>query len=162
MVFCRLPLRVLVLFLVSLAGLSPSWLPLSLWTLLRIRGFRVFEFENSAQQQPVCYLMSQDKMHCQLSLTVCICSPCLRASFNSTTDFFRGVMTPTLLPVSVSLSLSLSVQQVQVVRAPNSCWTPRPEINEAVWGGRWVRPLLLQCRPRVDIVGPFFSTSGSA
>ena len=30
----------------------------SLWTLLRIRGFRVFEFENSAQQQPVCYLMS--------------------------------------------------------------------------------------------------------
>ena len=29
----------------------------SLWTLLRIRGFCVLEFVNSAQQQPVCYLM---------------------------------------------------------------------------------------------------------
>ena len=42
----------------SLAGLSPSWLPLSLWMLLRIRGFCVLEFVNSAQQQPVCYLVS--------------------------------------------------------------------------------------------------------
>ena len=44
-VFCRLPLRALVFFLVSLAGFVPllascvSW-----WTLLRIRGFCVFEF----------------------------------------------------------------------------------------------------------------------
>ena len=30
----------------------------SLWMLLRIRGFCVLEFVNSAQQQPVCYLMS--------------------------------------------------------------------------------------------------------
>ena len=30
----------------------------SLWTLLRIRGFCVFELGNSAQHQPVCYLMS--------------------------------------------------------------------------------------------------------
>ena len=68
----------------------------SLWTLLRIRGFCVFEFGNSAQHQPVCYLMSffsilsssQDKMHCQLSITVCTCTTCQRASFNSTTDSF--------------------------------------------------------------------------
>ena len=68
----------------------------SLWTLLRIRGFCVLEFVNSAQQQPVCYLMSffsilsssQDKMHCQLSITVCTCTTCQRASFNSTTDSF--------------------------------------------------------------------------
>ena len=64
--------------------------------MLRIRGFCVFEFVNSAQQQPVCYLMSffcilsssQDSMHCTLSLTVCKCTPCQRASFNSTTDSF--------------------------------------------------------------------------
>ena len=30
----------------------------SLWTLLRIRGFCVFEFGNSAQHQFVCYFMS--------------------------------------------------------------------------------------------------------
>ena len=30
----------------------------SLWMLLRIRGFCVLEFVNSAQQPPVCYLMS--------------------------------------------------------------------------------------------------------
>ena len=30
----------------------------SLWMLLRIRGFCVLEFGNSAQQQLVCYLMS--------------------------------------------------------------------------------------------------------
>ena len=30
----------------------------SLWMLLRIRGFCVLEFVNSAQQQPVCHLMS--------------------------------------------------------------------------------------------------------
>ena len=30
----------------------------SLWMLLRIRGFCVLEFVNAAQQQPVCYLMS--------------------------------------------------------------------------------------------------------
>ena len=65
--------------------------------LLRIRGFCFFfEFVNSAQQQPVCYLISffciqsssQDSMHCTLSLTVCKCTPCQRASCNSTTDSF--------------------------------------------------------------------------
>ena len=66
---------------------------------------------------------SQDKMHCQLSLTVCICTPCQRASFNSTTDSFSWGHDPytlackarpsfdrcgTSLSVSLSLSLSLS------------------------------------------------------
>ena len=137
---CRLPLRVLVLFLVSLAGLSSSWLPLSLWTLLRIRGFRVFEFGNSAQQQPVCYLMSsflyilsssQDKMHCQLSLTVCICTPCQRASCNSTTDSFSWGPDPYTLACKarpsfdrcgtcLSVSLSLSFESGTVL---SPSWT---------------------------------------
>ena len=55
-----LPLRMLVLFLVLLAGLFSSWLfvfPLCV-VLLRIRGFCDIEFVNSAQQQLVCYLTS--------------------------------------------------------------------------------------------------------
>ena len=134
MVFCRLPLRLLVFFLVSLASLP---LLASCFyfcvVLLRMRGFCVLEFVNSAQQQLVCYLMSfflcilsssQDKMHCTLSLTVCTCTPCQRASFNSTTDSFSWGHDPytltckarpsfdscgTSLSVSLSLSLSLSL-----------------------------------------------------
>ena len=91
-----------------------------------------FEFGNSAQQQPVCYFMSffcilsssQDSMHCTLSLTVGLCTPCQRASFNSTTDSFSWGHDPytlackarpsfdrcgTSLSVSLSLSLSLSL-----------------------------------------------------
>ena len=65
---------------------------------------------------------SQDKMHCQLSFTVCICTPCQRASFNSTTDSFSWGHDPYTLAckarpsfdrcgtsLSVSLSLSLSL-----------------------------------------------------
>ena len=37
---------------------------------------------------------SQDKMHCTLSLTVCTCTPCQRASFNSTTDSFSWCHDP--------------------------------------------------------------------
>ena len=64
---------------------------------------------------------SQDKMHCTLSLTVCTCTPCQRASFNSTTDSFSWGRDPYTLAckarpsfdrcgtsLSVSLSLSLS------------------------------------------------------
>ena len=58
-VSCRLPLRVLVLFLVHLAGLP---LLASCFyfcvVMLRIRGFCEKEFVNSAQQQPVCCLAS--------------------------------------------------------------------------------------------------------
>ena len=45
----------------------------------------IYEFVNSAQQQPVCYLTSffsctlsssRDMLHCTLSLTVCTCTPC--------------------------------------------------------------------------------------
>ena len=95
----------------------------SLWTLLRIRGFCDFEFGNSAQQQPVCSLMSfflcilsssQDKMHCQLSLTVCTCTPAQQI-------LFRGVMTPTLLSVRPGLHstdgwTSQSVLVIVIVR----------------------------------------------
>ena len=62
---------------------------------------------------------SQDKMYCQLSLTVCICTPCQRASFNSTTDSFSWGHDPYTLAckarpsfdrcgTSLSVSLSLS------------------------------------------------------
>ena len=67
---------------------------------------------------------SQDKMHCTLSLTVCTCTPCQRASFNSTTDSFSWGHDPYTLAckarpsldrcgtsLSVSLSLSLSLSQ---------------------------------------------------
>ena len=70
-------------------GLPGRFVPLpasfvSLCMLLRIRGFCVFEFGNSAQHQPVGDLMSffsiqspsQDKLHCQLSITVCTCTTC--------------------------------------------------------------------------------------
>ena len=71
---------------------------------------------------------SQDKMHCTLSLTVCTCTPCQRASFNSTTDSFSWGHDPYTLAckarpsfdrcgtsLSVSLSLSLSFERVLVI-----------------------------------------------
>ena len=66
---------------------------------------------------------TESLMHCTLSLTVCKCTPCERASFNSTTDSFSCGRDPytlackarpssdrcwTSLSVSLSLSLSLS------------------------------------------------------
>ena len=100
----------------------------SLWTLLRIRGFCVLEFGNSAQQQPECYLMfflcilssSQDKMHCTLSVTVCTCTPCQRVSFNSTTDSFSFGHDPYTLackarPLFDRCGTSLSVIVIVIV-----------------------------------------------
>ena len=68
---------------------------------------------------------SQDWMHCTLSLTVCMCTPCQRASFNSTTHSFSWGHDPCTLAckarpsfdrcgtsLSVSLSLSLSLSYV--------------------------------------------------
>ena len=67
---------------------------------------------------------SESLMHCTLSLTVCKCTLCQRASFNSTTDSFSWGHDPytlackarpssdrcwTSLSVSVSLSLSTSL-----------------------------------------------------
>ena len=117
-------------FLVSLAGLSPSWLP---WLL---RGccsesvdFVFFEFVNSAQQQLVCYLISffcilsssQDSMHCTLSLTVCKYTPCQRASCNSTTDSFSWGHDPYTLACKARPSFdrcwtSLSVIVIVIVK----------------------------------------------
>ena len=104
MVFCRLPFPGVGAFL----GFPGRFAPLlasfvSLWMLLRIRGFCVLEFcEFSTATACVlshvfffCLLSSsQDKMHCALSLTVCTGAPCQRASFNSTTDSFSWVHDP--------------------------------------------------------------------
>ena len=60
-------------------------------------------------------------MHCTLSLTVCKCTPCQRASFNSTTDSFSWGHDPYTLAckarpssdrcwTSLSVSMSLSLQ----------------------------------------------------
>ena len=101
-VLCRLPLRALVLFLVSLAGLScPDFLCffVDVAPNPRILCIRIGDFSTATacvlSHVFLCILSSsQDKMHCTPSLTVCTCTPCQRASFNSTTDsFFRGVMT---------------------------------------------------------------------
>ena len=119
--------------------------------LLRIRGFCVFEFVNSAQQQPVCYLMpffcvlssSQDSMHCALSLTVCKCTPCQRASFNSTTDSLSWGHDPYTLAckgrpsfnrcwtsLSVSLSLSSPIPVFIISNHHRDCALPRRRREE--------------------------------
>ena len=126
-----LPFPLRVFFLVSLACVSPSWLPCLIRSVAPNPRIQRSEFVNSYQQQPVCCLVfsffilspSQDLMHCTLSLTVCKCTPCQRASFNSTTDSFSWGHDPytlackarpssdrcwTSLSVSLSLSLSLS------------------------------------------------------
>ena len=65
-------------------------------------------------------------MHCALSLTVCKCTPCQRASFNSTTDSFSWGHDPYTLAckarpsfdgcgTSLSVSLSMSL--------PSSMWS---------------------------------------
>ena len=93
----------------------------------RILCFRICEFSSAT----TCVLShvfffcilssSQDSIHCTLSLTVCKCTPCQRASFNSTTDSFSWGHDPYTLAckarpsfdrcwtsLSVSLSFSLT------------------------------------------------------
>ena len=66
---------------------------------------------------------SQDWMQWTLSLTVCMCTPCQRASFNSTTDSFSwghdpytlaGKARPSFDRCWTSLSVSLSLSQHQI------------------------------------------------
>ena len=114
--------------------MSPSWLPCLIRRVAPNPRIQRSEFVNSYQQQPVCCLVffffilspSQELMHCTLSIA---------------TDFFCGVMTPTLLPVrpglidgcwtflSVSLSLSLC-HSVFVPPFPSLlcvlAWLPQP------------------------------------
>ena len=61
---------------------------------------------------------SQDLMHCTLCLTVCTCTPCQRASFNSTIDSFSWGHDPYTLACEARPSFdgcgtSLSVSQCQ-------------------------------------------------
>ena len=132
MVFCRFPLRVLVFFLVSLAGLSPSWLLLFLCGCCSESEdscTRICEF-STATACVLCHaffsLYSEfisGQEHCTLSVTVCTCTPCQRASFNSTTDSLSWGHDPYTLAckarpsfdrcgTSLSVSLSLSLSRV--------------------------------------------------
>ena len=127
---CRPPLRVLLLFLVHLAGLP---LQASCFyfcvVLLRIQGFCGFEFENSAQQHPVwsrvCvvflyfeFISRLDALHSVRNSLYLHALP--MSNLHQQNRFFRGVMTPTLLLVRpglqstdvrlLRLSLSLSLE----------------------------------------------------
>ena len=71
-------------FLVSLACMSPSWLPCLLRRVAPNPRIPRSEFANSCQQQPVCcyvsfffiFSSSQELMHCTLSSTVGLCTLC--------------------------------------------------------------------------------------
>ena len=76
---------------------------------------------------------SQDKSHCQLSITVCTCTTCQWASFNSTTDSFSWGYDPYTLAwkarpsfdwcgtfLTVSLSLSFSKLTTHDFERPSS------------------------------------------
>ena len=132
-----------MLFLVSLAGLSPPGFFCFFVDVApnpRILCTRICEFSTAtacvlSHVFFLCILSSsQDKMHCTLSLTVCTCTPCHWASFNSTTDSFSWGHDPytlackarpsfdrcgTSLSVSLSLSLSRNV-------CPKGCGKQRP------------------------------------
>nr|ABV22375.1 unknown [Noctiluca scintillans] len=49
---------------------------------------------------------TESLMHCTLSLTVCRCTPCQRASFNSTTDSFSWGHDPYTLACKAGLHLT--------------------------------------------------------
>ena len=81
--------------------------------LLRIRGFCGFEFENSAQQQPVWsrvfvvflyfeFISRLDALHSVLNSLYLHALPMSKLR-QQNRFFFRGVMTPTLLPVRPGL-----------------------------------------------------------
>ena len=81
--------------------------------LLRIRGFCDFEFENSAQQQPVWsrvfvvslyfeFISRLDALHSVLNILFLQTLP-MSKLHQQNRLFFRGVMTPTLLPVRPGL-----------------------------------------------------------
>ena len=82
-----------------LACVSPSWLPCLIRRVApksEDSEIRICEFmpATACVLLRVCFSIwssSQDSMHCTLSKTVGLCTPCQRASFISTTDsFLRG------------------------------------------------------------------------
>ena len=92
------PLRVLA------PGVSPGFL--ASVVLNRIRGFRDFHSVNLYQQQPVflsSYVVSMfDVLHTVINSVHVQNLPTEQAT-SVATDFFRGVMTPTLTPVMPGL-----------------------------------------------------------
>ena len=84
-------------------GLPGRFVPLpasfvSLWMLLRIRGFCVFEFGNSPQQQPVWSHVFVVFLYFEF-----ISKLANDQASTAQQILFRGVMTPTLLPVRPGL-----------------------------------------------------------
>ena len=118
---------------------------------LRILCVRICEFSSATACVlshvfvPCILSSSQDSMHCTLSLTVCKCTPCQRASFNSTTDSFSWCHDPYTLAckarpsfdrcwtfLSVSLSLSLSLQKKKGIGIYLSDLCSRYKTNRAI------------------------------
>ena len=115
MISCRPPLRVLLLLLVPLAGLPllASCFFFFCVVLLRVRRFCDLEFESSAQQQPVWshvfvvflyfeFISGLDALHSVLNSLYLHTLPMSKLHQHNR-FFFRGVMTPTLLPVRPGL-----------------------------------------------------------
>ena len=86
-------------FLVSLVCVSLSWLPCLIRSVAPNPRIQRSEFVISYQQQPVYCLVfsffilspSQDLMHCTLSITVGLCTPCQKSKLHQHNRFFlRG------------------------------------------------------------------------
>ena len=115
----------------SLACVSPSWLPCLIRSVAPNPRIQRSEFVNSYQQQLVCCLVfsffilspSQDLMHCTLSLTVGLCTPCQKSKLHQHNRFFilRGhdpytlacKARPSFDGCRTSLSVSLSLPQLE-------------------------------------------------
>ena len=89
-------------------GVSPGFVASAV--LNRIRGFRDFNSVNLYEQQLVflsSFVVSMFDVllfcGCTLSSTVCTCKTCQQSKPTVVTDFFRGVMTPTLTAVRPGL-----------------------------------------------------------
>ena len=96
-------------------------------------------------------------MHCTLSLTVCKCTPCQRASFNSTTDSFSWGHDPYTLAckarpssdrcwTSLSVSLSLSLSLLFHLVSWDNVTQPFVEVQEQLEHPGGVRNCSLQRR----------------
>ena len=108
------------LFFPGFSGLRvPSWLPCLIRRVAPNPRIQRSEFVNSYQFSILS--SSQDSMHCTLSITVCLCTPCQKSKLHQHNRFFLRGHDPYTLAckarpsfdgcrtsLSVSLSLSLS------------------------------------------------------